>query len=763
MSSDILEGLNLKQREAVETIEGPVLIVAGPGSGKTRAITRRIAHLVQNCGVPPYRVAAVTFTNKAAREMRERLNSLMGVHSQDLTVGTFHAFCARILRREGQNIQVNSNFSIFDDVDQIVIIKRAMKELNVDPKRYGPRTVQSVISSAKSQLVGVEGFALKNETYFDEIVSRIYERYDQLLTQSSGLDFDDLLLKVYILLRDYPSVAKKYEERYFHLMVDEFQDTNIAQYEISKQLAQGHRNLCVVGDPDQAIYSWRNADIRNILSFQSDFPEAKEIAFEENYRSTQTILDAASHVIESNERRVEKNLWTKNGQGAPITVIEGYDGHDEALYVAREVQNLLVEEGYSWRDIAVMYRVNAQSRVLEETCLRHGIPYQIVGSLKFYHRQEIKDITAYLRLVANTHDDASFARVVNLPTRGIGQRTLGELARLAMDYETSLFGATEILSSSDDTVASLVQLPARSIKALKRFHDLVRGLSVDSQSLSLVDLIDAILERTGYKQKTLGDADRGEERWENIIEYRDSTEEFTYLGARNDLMAFLESISLVNDTDNMDEGTDAITMITLHQAKGLEFPVVFIVGMEEGVLPHIRSMDDPDQIEEERRLCYVGVTRAKERLYLTRAFRRGFRGSSEPNESSRFLSDIPKKLVTTSKATPTHGLRSLSRAQDSVRTDLMGVSGRASIVDEPARAKMLRTESIKRTERARDGSATGLVLSTGDKVRHATFGEGIVTGIKPLGADVEVTVAFKDGLGVKRLLLGFAPLERLDK
>ena len=715
------------------------------------------------CGVAPYRIAAVTFTNKAAREMRERLGSLMGAGSRDLTVGTFHAFCAMLLRREGQSLQLDRNFAIYDDADQVATIKRAMKEVNVDPKQYGPRAIQSAISSAKSQLLGVEGFALGGETYFDEIVSRIYERYEELLTQSSGLDFDDLLFKTYLLLRDHPDVAKKYQDRYVHLMVDEFQDTNIAQYEIAKQLAQGYRNLCVVGDPDQSIYSWRNADIRNILSFQSDFPEAKAIALEENYRSTQTILDAATNLIESNEQRVEKDLWTKNGRGGPITVTEGYNDQDEALYVVRELQRLVRDEGYSRSDIAVMYRVNAQSRVLEETCLRYGVPYQLVGSLRFYQRQEIKDVTAYLRLVANPHDDASFARVVNLPTRGIGQRTLDELTRVARDSGTSLFGAIELLSESGDSaVASLAQLPARSIKALEHFRDLVRGLSDDSQKLSLIDLVDAVLERSGYQRYTLEEADRGEERWENIKEYRGTAQEFMYLGTSDGLTAFLESVSLVSDTDNMDEKADAMTLITLHQAKGLEFPVVFIVGMEEGVLPHIRSMDSAAQMEEERRLCYVGVTRAKERLYLTRAFRRGFRGSSEPSEPSRFLSDIPKKLITASRASPAQGVRSASRAHDPLSAEMVSVGGRAPTAEAASQAKVRGSAAKERASRAGAGSASAPTFSTGDKVRHATFGEGMVTGTKPSGADVEVTVAFKDGAGVKRLLLAFAPLEKVQ-
>ncbi|MCH7745680.1 MAG: UvrD-helicase domain-containing protein, partial [Chloroflexi bacterium] len=421
MTTDILAGLNSKQREAVETVEGPLLIIAGPGSGKTRVITHRIAYLVRVAGVTPYRIAAVTFTNKAAREMRLRLDALLGPAARDLTAGTFHSFCAMILRREGGNIGLNNNFAIYDDSDQVSLIKRSMKEVDVDPKRFSPRAIQSAMSSAKSVLLGVEGFGMKKETYFDEIVHRVYERYDHLISQSGAVDFDDLLLKTYFLFENFPDVAKKYQERYVHFMIDEFQDTNVVQYAIARQLSQTYRNLCVVGDPDQSIYSWRNADIRNILSFQSDYAEAKTIALEENYRSTQTILDAAQNVIAPNSQRVEKNLWTKNGQGVPIVLKEEYNEQDEARFVVKEIQNLTRNKGYDLGDIAVMYRVNAQSRALEESCLRYGVPYQVVGGQKFYQRQEVKDVAAYLRLVANPHDDVALARVVNVPTRGIGQ------------------------------------------------------------------------------------------------------------------------------------------------------------------------------------------------------------------------------------------------------------------------------------------------------------------------------------------------------
>ena len=752
MPSDILEGLNPNQREAVETIDGPLLIIAGPGSGKTRVITHRIAYLVRVCGVAPYRIAAVTFTNKAAREMRERLHPLLGPDVRDMTVGTFHAFCAMVLRREAENIGLDRDFTIYDDSDQMALIKRSMLEVNVDPKEFSPRAALSAISRAKSQLIDVEGFGLGRETYLDEIHHRAYERYEQLLSQSSAVDFDDLLLKTHFLFEQFPKVAGKYQDRYVHFMIDEFQDTNVTQYAIAKQLSHRYRNLCVVGDPDQSIYAWRNADIRNILSFQSDYPEAKVVALEENYRSTQTILEASQELISLNEQRVEKELRTSNGRGVPIVVAEGYDDEEEAQLVVRELERLVGEEGHKRRDVAVMYRVNAQSRALETACQRYGVPYVLVGSVRFYQRQEIKDLAAYLRLIVNPGDDVSFARVANLPPRGIGQRTLDELTRLARDRGTSMYATLEETSQSEDQAPStLTSLPSRSVRALTNFRDLIDGLSKESESLDLVGLIELVLERSGYKRYAQEEAERGEERWENLQEFRNTARDFMDLEGREALTAFLESVSLVSDTDNLDEKADAITLITLHQAKGLEFPVVFIVGMEEGLLPHARSMDDPAEMEEERRLCYVGVTRAKERLYLHRAFRRGFRGGSVPGMPSRFLADIPRELIAPSRSTDwTAGE---ARPMPSVRAAT------------PAAARYGRPDNGARVASAAEDqdAPPQVTVSTGDKVRHKMFGEGMIISSKPSGSDdTEVTVAFTEDQGIKRLLLSLAPLEKVE-
>ena len=652
MTSDLLSDLNDRQREAVETIDGPLLIVAGPGSGKTRFITSRIAYLMRVVGVSPGRIAAVTFTNKAAREMKTRVESVAGFGSERLTIGTFHAFCARMLRQDGEALGLDTNFGIYDDADQIDVIKRSMREVEVDPKAFSPRNIQSKISGAKSQLLTADGFAANTQDYFEEVVSRVYARYEELMAQSNAVDFDDLLLKAYLLLARNEEVARKYQERFVHFMIDEFQDTNVAQYAIARLIAAKHRNLCVVGDPDQSIYSWRNADIRNILSFQKDFPDAKLIALEQNYRSTQNILDAAARLISVNTQRVEKELFTQNVTGAPISVMEGYDETEEAQLVLREVASLTrpVNGGkarYRLGDIAVMYRVNAQSRAFEESCMRHGVPYQLVGGMKFYQRQEVKDLAAYLKLVANPNDDVSLARVINLPSRGIGRRTMDELTRLARDRGCSMFDAILAISPDSNIAGPLVSSPftARAVRALGDFRNLIDELRTYAESANIADLIDRVLTRSGYRDYLSGLDDRPDERLENIDEFKAASKDYLHLGPVEGLSAFLESVSLVSDVDSMEEKPDLLTLITLHQAKGLEYPIVFMVGMEDGLLPHSRSMDEPASLEEERRLCYVGMTRAKDRLYLSRAFRRGFRGGTGPNSPSRFLLDIPRDLI----------------------------------------------------------------------------------------------------------------------
>ena len=795
--TDILAQLNPRQREAAEAIDGPLLIVAGPGSGKTRLITYRIAYLVRVVGVSPRRIAALTFTNKAAREMRSRLAELVSHSINDMTVGTFHSFCAMTLRRESDLIGLDRNFAIYDDPDQLDVIKRSMRETDVDPKRFSPRAVQSSISKAKSSLLSAEGFGMRTASYFEEVVGRVYERYELLMAQSGAVDFDDLLLKMHRMLEQHPDIAARYQDRYVHFMIDEFQDTNVVQYAIARKLTETHRNLCVVGDPDQSIYSWRNADIRNILSFQDDFPDAKVITLEQNYRSTQTILDAADKLISANSQRIERELFTDNGDGAPIVVSEGYDEAEEAQMVLKEVGALTKNgsNGHKLGDIAVMYRVNAQSRALEEECLRYGVPYQLIGGQKFYQRQEVKDVAAYLRLVSNTNDDVSLNRIINLPTRGIGRRTLDELARFARDSSISQFDAIGNILPTDDQLAPIVANPftPRATRALTDFQKMINGLRADLEGLNLIELIEQILERTGYQKYLTDSAERGEERIENINEFKTAARDYIHMPVQDGLTAFMESVSLVSDIDKMEDRTEAITLITLHQAKGLEYPVVFIVGMEEGLLPHMRSMDDPTAVEEERRLAYVGVTRAKERLYLMRAFRRGFRGGTGPALPSRFLLDIPENLIKrvdknnskpntivrrsrggplgTRQAAEGTGHRqgfefsSTTRAGSKARPEIpksksgIGTNSGGKIKLAPSRRPTPPRPSPAR--RAANRNATP-ILKTGDKVSHGTFGEGIVMSRKQAGDDFEVTVAFKEGHGVKRLLMSFAKLTKVE-
>ncbi|MDP2954483.1 MAG: UvrD-helicase domain-containing protein [Chloroflexota bacterium] len=732
---DVLEGLNAPQREAVTAIEGPLLILAGPGSGKTRVIVHRVAYLIRVCGISPHRIIAVTFTNKAAREMAERLIRLLGRPAGDLTLGTFHAICARFLRRDGAAIGVDPGFVIYDDEDQQGMMKRTLQELSLDPKRYPAKALLSAISAAKSHLLGPEEYGQGVGSYFEEVVKRVYERYEAMLAQSRALDFDDLLMKAVLLFRHNPQVVARYQERYLHILIDEFQDTNLAQYELAKQLAGKYRNLCVVGDPDQSIYSWRYADVRNILNFERDYPEAKVVFLEQNYRSTQTILGAAEHVIAANQQRKPVKLWTENEAGLPLVVAEAYNEEEEAQLVAQEIEKLQTGGRFKAGDCAVMYRTNAQSRALEETFIRYGLPYRLVGATRFYQRREVKDIIAYLRLLHNSHDNVSLLRVINVPGRGIGQRTQDDLVRWAQSLGIPLYAALQMAAQPAEESAT-PPFASRAAQALTAFLALLNELMARAKELGVAELTNLLLERTGYRAYLM-EGENGEERWENVLELRSVAVQFRDLEPDEGLEVFLEQVALVSDVDNLDEKADAVTLITLHQAKGLEFPVVFIVGMEEGVLPHIRSFDDPGQMEEERRLCYVGITRAKEKVYLLRAFRRSFMGASAPNPASRFLQDIPQELiapVSRPGAVPQGALSQL-------KVQWAGPpQGRASVAPQPPPRPPLKA---------------------GEHVRHAKFGDGVVVSCQPVRDDQEVVVAFKGGAGVKRLLLSFAPLEKI--
>ena len=727
---DILATLNPAQREAAEAIKGPVLILAGPGSGKTRVITYRVAYLVRRCGVSPHHIMAVTFTNKAAREMKERLEQLLGQVTEALTLGTFHAICARILRREGKAIGLESSFVIYDEDDQLRLVKQVLEELKLDPKQYAPQALRSAIDAAKSRLISPEDYGQRVSSYFEEIAHRVYQRYQQLLSQGQAVDFDDLLMKTVQLFRDHTKILDRYQSRYVHILVDEFQDTNVAQYELMKQLAAKYRNLCVVGDPDQSIYSWRFADLRNILSFEKDYPEAKVVFLEQNYRSTKTILQVASDVISANVLRKPKKLWTENEDGAPVAVIESYNAEEEAQSVVNEIEKLVSQEQVSLNDCAVMYRVNAQSRALEETFLRYGLSYKLVGGTRFYQRQEVKDIIAYLRVIHNPQDNVSLLRIINVPGRGIGQKTVSTLQDWARARDVSLFQALRQISQGAVAGEAKQPLPSRTSQVLAGFDALMADLTARSHELSLSGLVDEILERTGYRAYIQNKED-GEERWENIMELRNVASEYNELDTDEALTAFLEKVSLVSDIDELDETVDAVTLITLHQAKGLEFSAVFIVGLEEGILPHRKSFDDPEQMEEERRLCYVGITRAKKHLYLLRSYRRSLFGGSTANPPSRFLPDISPDLIS-------H--RSLWNESPTP-------------VPNPDFSNNLEPLRL---------SVGTLTLRVGDHVRHGKFGPGIVMSCLPTRDDQEVTVVFEQA-GVKRLLASLAPLERIEK
>ncbi|MBN1690589.1 MAG: UvrD-helicase domain-containing protein [Dehalococcoidia bacterium] len=739
---DILAGLNEAQREAVQYIKGPLLILAGPGSGKTRVITHRIAYLVKTTGVSPRHIMAVTFTNKAAREMQERLQKLLGNLAEQVWAGTFHAICARILRKDGKSLGLDTNFVIYDEEDQQSLVKQCLLDLDLDPRQYNPQKIRNAISQAKSQQITHDGLAARARSPWDDIVCRVYERYQEQLGQSNAADFDDLLMKVVQLLEKQPAVLEKYRSRYLHLLVDEFQDTNLIQYKLIRLLGGKHRNVCVVGDPDQSIYSWRFADIRNILSFEKDFPDARVIVLEQNYRSTKNILGAASAIISANQKRKQKDLWTSNTEGMPVYLVKTYNEQEEAQFVANEILKLSSSDGIKPGDCVVMYRTNAQSRAVEEAFMRYGLKYKLVGGTRFYQRREIKDTIAYLRIIQNPFDNISLSRIIRIPGRGIGAKTLSDLTNWARENTLSLFAAVKAVNEGGGPVFG-----AKINTALAGFYRLLNDLIVEGQQLSLIKLMDTLLERSGYRETIRGEED-GEERWENIQELRTVAADYDDLPPGEGLAPFLEKISLVADTDEIESREDTVTLITLHQAKGLEFPIVFIVGLEEGLLPHRRSMEEGgDELEEERRLCYVGVTRAERNVYLLHTARRAIFGMSSESTPSRFLDDLPGHLIELKGMVPGEeqpGGSVRVRAKR-WRDEDEGIN----IADLLAKKSGLRQPAAGLTE-----------VNPGDRVRHGKFGDGQVIGVRVTGQDREVIVAFEES-GVKKLLLSMASLEKI--
>ena len=745
LTDNLLFGLSDRQRDAVTHTDGPLLIIAGPGSGKTRVMAHRVAYLIGVTGVSPWKILGVTFTNKAARELLERCERLVGLGSNELQVRTFHGFCARVLRSDGENVGLQSDFTIYDSDDQARVIRRILEDIDIDPKQFPPRSVLAVISDAKNNLQSPEQLSKRTETYRDEVMSRIYEAYEAALHRANAVDFDDLLSKTYTLLEGHPEILEKYQQRYEYLLVDEFQDTNPLQFQVARLLALKSRNICVVGDPDQSIYSWRHADPSNLTDFQSTFNETKIVTLDQSYRSTQIILEAADSVIGNNDERMEKNLWTENDRGSRITVAEAYNEEEEARLVLQATLELQEKHGIDRNEIAVMYRVNAQSRAFEVTCNREGIPYRLVGGVKFYDRKEVKDILAFLSLIANPAADAALERVINVPARGISAKSLTELRRVALVNNVPILDVildiSRVKGGDEEPAAYGCTLATRALNSIATFGDLITRLIEQSMALDTTELIDLAVERTGYGSMLREDKERGEERMENLQELRASAEQFSGSDERGQLTDFLENVALVSDVDGLQGGddseidADAITLITLHQAKGLEYDAVFLVGLEDGMLPHSRSLEDPAQLEEERRLLYVGMTRARKRLYMFRAFQRRFHGQSGSQTASRFLLEIPESLVT-------------------IR-DIRGHSRVADRIPDP-----MWTKRAASTPAPRPATRSADEFAPGEKVKHDVFGEGVVVSSSGSGSDTQVTVAFV-GEGVKRLMLSFAPIERI--
>jgi DNA helicase-2/ATP-dependent DNA helicase PcrA len=735
---DILSDLNSQQRQAVTAGPGPTLVLAGPGSGKTRVLTHRIAYVINALNVRPHRILAVTFTNKAAREMEARVKKLLDQDLKGIWLGTFHAICARILRREADLLPFDSNFVIFDEDDQQALVKRAIKELNLDEKLYRASSVQNAISTAKNNLIFPQNFNTK--TYRDEVIARIYKRYNELLVNNNAVDFDDLLLQTWRLLEENVEVREKYGQRFEYILVDEFQDTNLVQYELLRHLASIHHNIFVVGDEDQSIYRWRGADYRNVMRFEEDFPRAQKILLEQNYRSTQTVLDAAVSVIDRNSYRTPKRLHSQpeRGKGDQIALYEATDDHAEAAYVVDTIQQLSSSRQFRAGDFAVMYRTNAQSRLVEEAFLRMGMPYRLVGAQRFYGRREIKDMIAYLRLVQNPADELSLGRVINVPPRGIGDKTL---VALQLAAQQASVGAGEVLldlgrNGKDSPHWNIL---SRGASLLMDFGALLLHWREHLEGMPLHVLFDRILEDTVYFEYINDGSEEGRSRWENLQELRRLAFEYDERG----LASFLENLALVSDQDTVPEETEAPTLLTLHAAKGLEFPVVFIVGLDDGLLPHSRALDDPEEMAEERRLFYVGLTRAKYRLYLVRAEQRSLYGSYQESIPSRFLADIPEALLVKPGARRTRGSDSARRRSSDTRWE---------------EYRALRTYTTPPL------AASAPIIQPryrpAMRVRHPAWGDGMVLESKILDGDETIDVIF-ESVGFKRLVASLANLEIL--
>ncbi|KXA45336.1 MULTISPECIES: DNA helicase PcrA [Staphylococcus] len=727
----LLDNMNTEQSEAVRTTEGPLLIMAGAGSGKTRVLTHRIAYLLDEKGVSPYNVLAITFTNKAAREMKERVEKLVGEEAQVIWMSTFHSMCVRILRRDADRIGIERNFTILDPTDQKSVIKDVLKTENIDSKRYDPRMFLSAISNMKNELKTVEDAEIEATDFMSDMVARVYAGYQRQLSRNEALDFDDLIMTTINLFKRVPDVLEYYQNKFQYIHVDEYQDTNRAQYTLVKLLADKFKNLCVVGDSDQSIYGWRGADIQNILSFEEDYPNARTIFLEQNYRSTKVILNAANEVIKNNTERKPKGLWTANQEGKKINYYQAQSESDEAQYVVKEIMRQQRENNKSFNDIAILYRTNAQSRVLEETFMKSNIPYTMVGGHKFYDRKEIKDLLSYLRLIANSNDDISLQRIINVPKRGIGPSSVEKIQAYARQNDLSMFDA---LAEAD-----FIGLTKKVTKQAIDFYTLISNLIQEQEFLEVSEIVEEVLNKSGYKEMLERDQTlEARSRLENIEEFMSvpmDYEKNTPLEEQS-LINFLTDLSLVADIDEADI-ENGVTLMTMHSAKGLEFPVVFIMGMEESIFPHIRSIlsDDDHEMEEERRICYVAITRAEEELYLTHATSRTLFGKTQSNSASRFLKEIPEDLLNKPARTESR----YAGASSSQRPVKRGPSRRT-------------------TKRSEVASGT---WNVGDKVVHKAWGEGMVSNVNEKNGTVELDIIFKSQ-GLKRLLANFAPIKKKE-
>ncbi|MBX0359417.1 DNA helicase PcrA [Halobacillus sp. Nhm2S1] len=736
----LIQGLNTEQREAVTHTEGPLLIMAGAGSGKTRVLTHRIAYLLSEKDIAPRNILAITFTNKAAREMKERVESLVGKDGEKIWMSTFHSMCVRILRRDIDRIGYDRNFSILDSSDQLSVIKQVLKEINLDPKKWDPRAMLGAISNSKNELMTAEDYEKQAGNMHEEQIAQIYKGYQKKLRKNQSLDFDDLIMQTLRLFDEVPEVLESYQRRFQYIHVDEYQDTNHAQYQLVKHLASRYQNLCVVGDSDQSIYAWRGADIQNILNFESDYPKARTILLEQNYRSTELILDAANNVIDKNSGRKPKRLWTDNKGGEKIHYHQAGTEREEGLFVTDKIEDLVRQGKFRYQDVAILYRTNAQSRTIEETFVKAGVPYQMIGGTKFYDRKEIKDMLAYLRLIANPNDDLSFQRVVNEPKRGVGKTSMDKMLAYAADQDISLYEAA--------AEVDFVGVSAKAAKAIMSFRKMIQNWAEQQEFLSATDMVQEVIDKTGYEEMLMNEKSiEAQSRLENIEEFKSVTKNFEENAEDKTLVAFLTDLALIADIDSMNEdpsSDDTVTLMTLHSAKGLEFPVVFLIGMEENVFPHSRALMDEEEMEEERRLAYVGITRAEKELFISHAKMRTLYGRTNMNPISRFIHEIPEELIQGKEQKEELPFFNKKRESTPFGT-------------KPQAAPKKR--AAKKPEKKSSGGEK-IGWQPGDKAHHKKWGEGTVVKVQGEGDGMELDIAFPAPTGIKRLLARFAPITK---